>query len=194
MTHSKLKILSAVLLACGLTLSASQTHARQLTESGKATGAEPRADEREAALVCLQLDSRDRSAKQADRTIRQVLQEAVQAIRALPDPGSRVYGLVEIVKAQGRAGDKEAALESARQAVAAALALDPSAQASALAAIAWARGQRGRPRGALNLLRLTNHCISKIEVDWRQIDAWRIVATSSSISAIGMPRWPASRR
>ena len=83
-------------------------------------------------------DGTDRP-KQAGKPIRQILREAAQAVQSSPDPASRTYALVEIVKAQARAGDKEGALESARQAATSALAQDPYAQSSALVAIAWAR-------------------------------------------------------
>ncbi len=116
--------------------------------------------------------------KQAGKPIRQILREAAQAVQSSPDPASRTYALVEIVKAQGRAGDKEGALESARQAAAAALALDPYAQSRALVAIAWARASAGDREGALNVIRLAKKSASAVETDWRQIDAWRIVAPS----------------
>jgi tetratricopeptide (TPR) repeat protein len=118
------------------------------------------------------------SPKEAGKTIRQVLREAARAVQSAPDPASRTYALVEIIKAQGRAGDKEGALESARQATAAALALAPNPRCWALVAIAWARSVAGDREGALNALRLARRQAEEIGTDWGQVEALRMIATS----------------
>ena len=114
----------------------------------------------------------------ADQTIRQVLREAARAVQSAPDPTSRTYALVEIIKAQGRAGDKEGGLESARQASAAALALAPNPRCWALVAIAWARSVAGDRQGALNALRLARRHAEEIGTDWGQVQALRMIANS----------------
>jgi tetratricopeptide (TPR) repeat protein len=116
--------------------------------------------------------------KEAGKPIRQILREAAQAVRSAPDPSSRVYALVEIIKAQGRAGDREGAVESARQASAAALAMAPGPQSWALIAIAWARSGAGDREGALNALRLARKHAEEIGTDWGQAQALRMIATS----------------
>jgi RNA polymerase sigma factor (sigma-70 family) len=116
--------------------------------------------------------------KPAGKPIRQVLREAAVAVQTSSDPGPRAYGLIEIVKAQTRAGDREGALESARQAAAAALALDPNGQCWALAALAWARAGAGDREGALNVLRLARKRAEGIETDWGRVVVLRIIAGS----------------
>jgi RNA polymerase sigma factor (sigma-70 family) len=116
--------------------------------------------------------------KPAGKPIRQILREAGVAVQTSPDPGSRAYALIEIVKAQARAGDKEGAMESARQAAAAALALDPNGQCWALAALAWARAGADDREGALNVLRLAKKRAEAIGTDWGPSVVLRIVAGS----------------
>jgi tetratricopeptide (TPR) repeat protein len=118
------------------------------------------------------------SPTEAGKTIRQVLREAARAIQSVPDPASRTYALVEIIKAQGRADDKEGALESARLAAAAALALAPNPRSWALVAIAWARSVAGDREGALNSLRLARRHAEEIETEWGQVHALRMIAPS----------------
>ncbi len=116
--------------------------------------------------------------KEAGKPIRQVLREAARAVQSAPDPAVRTYALVEIIKAQGRAGDKDGALESARQASAAALAMAPSPKSWALVAIAWARSGAGDREGALNALRLARRHAEEVGTDWGQAQALRMIATS----------------
>ncbi len=118
------------------------------------------------------------SPKEAGKTIRQVLREAAHAIQTSPDPSARTYALVEIIKAQGRADDREGALESARQAVAAALALAPKPRCWALVAIAWARSIAGDREGALNSLRLARRHADESGTDHEKIQALRMIASS----------------
>lgn len=118
------------------------------------------------------------AAKEAVKTTRQVLREAARAVQSVPDATSRAYALAEIIKAQGRAGDKEGALESARQAAAAALALDPRPRCWALVAIAWARSTAGDRDGALNTLRMASKHAESIDNGWDQADALRMIATA----------------
>jgi tetratricopeptide (TPR) repeat protein len=116
--------------------------------------------------------------KEAGEPIRQVLREAARAVQSAPDPAARVYALIEIIKAQGRAGDKEGALESARQASAAARAMAASPQGWALVAIAWARSVAGDREGALNALRLARRHAEEVGTDWGQVESLRMIATS----------------
>jgi tetratricopeptide (TPR) repeat protein len=118
------------------------------------------------------------SPKETGKMIRQVLREAARAVQSAPDPASRTYALVEIIKAQGRADDKEGALQSARQAAAAALALGPNPRCWAFVAIAWARSVAGDREGALNVLRLARRHAEEIGTDWGQVQALRMIATS----------------
>ncbi len=114
----------------------------------------------------------------AGQSIRRVLRDAARAVQSAPDPSSRCYALVEIIKAQGRAGDKEGALESARQASAAALAMPPGRQSWALVAIVWARSAAGDRDGALNALRLARRHAEEIGTEWGRVQALRMVATA----------------
>ena len=117
------------------------------------------------------------SPKEAGKTIRQVLREAAQAVQLSPDPRARAYTLVEIIKAQGRADDKEGVLESARQAVAAALA---SSESEVLGSGRDHLGpvQRRRPRSALNSLRLARRHADELGSEHGKVEALRMIATS----------------
>ncbi len=99
------------------------------------------------------------------RPTRDVLREAAKVVQSSPDPASRAYTLAEFTKAQARAGDKDGALTSARQAAAAALQLAPGARGSALVAIAWARAEAGDRTGALNVLRLAMKSAEALKKD-----------------------------
>ena len=117
--------------------------------------------------------------KPAVRPIRDLLNDAAKVVQSSQDPASRAYTLAEITKAQARAGDREGALTSARQAAAAALQLEPYARCAALIAIAWARNAAGDNKGALDVLRLAIKSAEALgKDDWREIGLLRWIATS----------------
>jgi RNA polymerase sigma factor (sigma-70 family) len=118
--------------------------------------------------------------KPVGKSIRQILQEAAQMAQAAPDAASRTYALVEIAKARARAGDKEGAVQSARQAAAAALTLDPKGQGWALPAVAWARAAAGDREGALNVLLLAKKSAAGIGSVGERMVVVQIVARSQA--------------
>jgi RNA polymerase sigma factor (sigma-70 family) len=114
------------------------------------------------------------------RPLADILSEAARAVVEADDASSRVFALIEIARAQTRAGDPAAARVTLRKASEVVRSLGPGARCSALAAIAWSLDAAGDRENGLADLRMAVLDAAEIGSEYERLRALRTLGTAQA--------------